>query len=66
VFVRTGGPSQRAVRDDLIPLQGSDGEIADGLRSIVEAGADEVIVVADPITEASIEQVGGVLEAVRS
>jgi probable F420-dependent oxidoreductase len=66
VFVRTGGPSQRAVRDDLPPLQGSDGEIADGFHSIVEAGADEVIVVADPITEASIEQVGRVLEAVRS
>jgi probable F420-dependent oxidoreductase len=66
VFVRAGGPWQRPVRADLPPVQGSDEEIADGLRSIVGAGADEVIVVADPITEASIERIGGVLEAVRS
>jgi probable F420-dependent oxidoreductase len=66
VFVRTDGPLERPVRDDLPPVQGSDEQIAEGLRSIAEAGADEVIVVADPITEASIERIGGVLEAVRS
>jgi probable F420-dependent oxidoreductase len=66
VFVRSGGASERPVRDDLPPVQGSDEEIADGLRSIAAAGADEVIVVVDPITEASIEWIGGVLGAVRS
>ena len=66
VFVRTGEASERPVRDDLPPVQGSDEEIADGIRSIAAAGADEVIVVVDPITESSIERIGGVLEAVRS
>jgi probable F420-dependent oxidoreductase len=66
VFVRSGGASERPVRDDLPPVQGSDEEIADGIRSIAAAGADEVIVVVDPITEASIERIGGVLGAVRS
>ncbi len=39
--------------------------LAAGLRAFAEAGADEVIVVCDPITEASITHLGPVLAMVR-
>ncbi len=45
------------------PLEGSIDQIADGLRAMADAGADEVILVVTPITEASIRQLGGVLDA---
>lgn len=48
--------------DDVPPLEGSPGRIADGLRSLAEAGADEAIVVASPITERSIRAIGESLE----
>jgi alkanesulfonate monooxygenase SsuD/methylene tetrahydromethanopterin reductase-like flavin-dependent oxidoreductase (luciferase family) len=37
------------------PLEGSPEEIAVGLRELADAGADELIIVASPITERSIE-----------
>ena len=40
------------------PLEGSLDEIGAGLREIAEAGADELILVLDPITEASIRGLG--------
>jgi alkanesulfonate monooxygenase SsuD/methylene tetrahydromethanopterin reductase-like flavin-dependent oxidoreductase (luciferase family) len=40
------------------PLAGSPGEIASALRDLADAGADEAILVADPITEESIRTLG--------
>jgi probable F420-dependent oxidoreductase len=43
------------------PLEGSPERIADGLRALGEAGADEAILVVSPITERSIRDLGEVL-----
>jgi alkanesulfonate monooxygenase SsuD/methylene tetrahydromethanopterin reductase-like flavin-dependent oxidoreductase (luciferase family) len=45
------------------PVTGSPGVIAGAIRAMSEAGAHEVIVVLDPITEASIERMGEALAA---
>jgi probable F420-dependent oxidoreductase len=47
------------------PVQGSSEEIAAALRELSDAGADEIIVVADPITEESIRALGPVLRRLR-
>ena len=47
---RRGRPDEPGVT----PLEGSLDEVGAGLRAIAEAGADELILVLDPITEASI------------
>jgi probable F420-dependent oxidoreductase len=47
------------------PLEGSPERIADGLRSISEAGADEAILVLTPIEERSIRSLGEVLASLR-
>jgi probable F420-dependent oxidoreductase len=47
---------------DVPPLEGPAGRIAEGLRELAEAGADEAIVVATPITEGSIVALGEVLD----
>ena len=39
-------------------LEGTPEQVADGLRAFAQAGADEVILVASPITEASIRRLG--------
>ena len=44
-----------------MPLEGSPERIADGLRGLAEAGADEAILVLSPITEGSIRSIGEVL-----
>ena len=48
------------------PLTGSRDRIAEGLVAMGQAGADEVIVVADPINEESIRRIGEVLTSVRA
>jgi probable F420-dependent oxidoreductase len=48
------------------PLRGPPDRIATALGELAEAGADEVIVVADPITERSIRELGGVLRLLRA
>jgi alkanesulfonate monooxygenase SsuD/methylene tetrahydromethanopterin reductase-like flavin-dependent oxidoreductase (luciferase family) len=45
------------------PLTGSTAAIAEALRDLAEAGADEAILVLDPITEASVRHCGSVLAA---
>jgi probable F420-dependent oxidoreductase len=40
--------------DEVVPLEGSMERIASGLRDMAEAGADEAILVVNPITESSI------------
>jgi probable F420-dependent oxidoreductase len=51
---------------DVAPLTGSTEHIAAALHDLGEAGADEAILVLDPITEASVRQCGGVLAALRA
>ncbi|MGZ4149000.1 MAG: LLM class flavin-dependent oxidoreductase [Actinomycetota bacterium] len=53
--------SERPADPDAPAVSGSPQGIADALAAMHEAGADEVIVVADPITEASIDALGDVL-----
>jgi len=52
---------ERPVDPGLVPLEGSPERIADGLRGLSEAGADEAILVLSPITEGSIRSMGEVL-----
>jgi probable F420-dependent oxidoreductase len=47
------------------PVTGPPASIAATLGAMAEAGADEVILVVDPITEASIGELGGVLALLR-
>jgi alkanesulfonate monooxygenase SsuD/methylene tetrahydromethanopterin reductase-like flavin-dependent oxidoreductase (luciferase family) len=47
------------------PVTGSAGEIASAMRDLAEAGADEVIMVADPITESSIRELGEAIALLR-
>jgi probable F420-dependent oxidoreductase len=51
----------RTVEHDVTPLEGSPERIAAGLRELAEAGADEAILVASPITEGSIRALGEVV-----
>ena len=52
---------ERPVDEGVVPLEGSPERIADGLRGLSEAGADEAILVLSPITEGSIRSMGEVL-----
>jgi probable F420-dependent oxidoreductase len=55
------GVSERPIEAGSPPLEGTPDRIADGLREMGEAGADEVILVVTPITERSIRELGDVL-----
>jgi len=62
VLVLVGPASDERPRsDDHPPLEGSMATIAEGLCDLAEAGADEAIVVANPITERSIRALGEAL-----
>lgn len=52
---------ERPRSDDHPPLEGSMAAIARGLCDLAEAGADEAILVASPITERSIRALGGAI-----
>ena len=65
VLVQLEAAGERRIEDGVTPLRGSDEEIGAGLRWIAEAGADELILVADPITEASIRRLGPVATSLR-
>ena len=54
-----GGAGERPVPDGLAPVD--EGEIAAHLRALAEAGADEAILVVDPIDERSIRSLGAAL-----
>jgi alkanesulfonate monooxygenase SsuD/methylene tetrahydromethanopterin reductase-like flavin-dependent oxidoreductase (luciferase family) len=62
----TGSGSERASTPDATPLTGSPDQIASALRELFEAGADEAILVVDPITERSIRELGEVIGLLRS
>jgi probable F420-dependent oxidoreductase len=51
---------------DVAPLEGPPERIAAGLRAFAEAGADEAIVVCDPITEASVRALRAALVLLRA
>jgi probable F420-dependent oxidoreductase len=51
----------RPIDPGVVPLEGSAGGVADGIRALAEAGADEAILVLSPITEGSIRTMGEVL-----
>ncbi|HEX9124032.1 MAG TPA: LLM class flavin-dependent oxidoreductase [Actinomycetota bacterium] len=52
---------ERPLHEGLPPLEGSPEQIATGLREMAEAGADEVILVVDPIDGRSIRDLGEAL-----
>ncbi|MEO8477084.1 MAG: TIGR03619 family F420-dependent LLM class oxidoreductase [Actinomycetota bacterium] len=56
-----GGNGERPPDPSSPHVTGSAAEIAAHLTGLAEAGADEAIVIADPITESSIEWLGDVL-----
>ena len=51
-------PGERAFEEDAPPLGGGAAGIAEGLRAFAEAGADEVILVLNVVTERSIRALG--------
>lgn len=53
--------NERPISEGCPPLEGSVEAIADGLRSMAEAGADEAILVVSPITERSIRDLAETL-----
>jgi probable F420-dependent oxidoreductase len=52
---------ERPIDGGVVPLEGTAGSVADGIRALAEAGADEAILVLSPITERSIRSMGEVL-----
>jgi probable F420-dependent oxidoreductase len=65
VLVAIDGSDERPLDAEAPPITGSSSQIAATLREIVDAGADELIIVADPINERSIRQLGEVAAALR-
>jgi len=55
------GAAERPLTPEAPPLEGPPDRIAEGLRELAQAGADEVILVVDPITERSIRELGEAL-----
>jgi alkanesulfonate monooxygenase SsuD/methylene tetrahydromethanopterin reductase-like flavin-dependent oxidoreductase (luciferase family) len=47
------------------PVEGSASEIVDQLAAFAAAGADEIIVIANPINERSVREIGALLPALR-
>lgn len=65
VYVQVPGGAGRVMGDDGVdavdPIRGTAREIADQLQAFADAGADHLQLVVDPITEASIDWLAGVL-----
>jgi probable F420-dependent oxidoreductase len=62
----SGSSGERASTPDAPPpVAGSPDEMASALRDLHEAGADEIILVVDPITERTIRDLGEVVALVR-
>jgi alkanesulfonate monooxygenase SsuD/methylene tetrahydromethanopterin reductase-like flavin-dependent oxidoreductase (luciferase family) len=63
VFVAFGsGSPERPHTDEAPPLTGDAGQIAGALRAYAAAGADELILVLDPISEETVRTCAAVLE----
>ena len=61
-----GARGERADTPDARPIEGPADQIAATLRELADAGADEAILVVDPITERSIDELGEVVALLRS
>lgn len=61
LVVADRGARERPIPDGCPPLEGDADAIAQGLRELAEAGADEAILVVNPITETSIRGLGPAL-----
>lgn len=61
VLDRSAG--ERPIPGGVTPLEGTMDRIAAGLRRLAEAGADEAILVVDPITERSVRALGEALSS---
>jgi alkanesulfonate monooxygenase SsuD/methylene tetrahydromethanopterin reductase-like flavin-dependent oxidoreductase (luciferase family) len=59
-----GAAAERPELDEAPALTGSPERIAAALRELADAGADEAILVADPITERTIRELGEALARV--
>ena len=57
--------AERPDEPGVAPLPGDPGAVATGIRAMADAGADEVILVCDPITVSSVAGLGPALAAVR-
>jgi probable F420-dependent oxidoreductase len=55
---------ERPIRDGVTPVEGSSERAARHLRDLADAGAEEIILVLDPITERSIRALGDVVSSV--
>ena len=63
VYIAFDGADRERPSGDVPPLMGSPAELAAALRELAEAGADEAILVLDPITEDTVRRCGAVLAA---
>ncbi|MFZ9961680.1 MAG: hypothetical protein ACO3GD_05035, partial [Candidatus Limnocylindrus sp.] len=67
VLVRTDPTStERPLGAELPPVQGDAAEIVRQLATFAAAGADEIIVIANPINERSVREIGALLPALRA
>jgi probable F420-dependent oxidoreductase len=62
VLVALDAPSERPEQAEAPPVRGGPGAIAAHLHALARAGADEAILVLDPITVESVEQAGEALK----
>jgi alkanesulfonate monooxygenase SsuD/methylene tetrahydromethanopterin reductase-like flavin-dependent oxidoreductase (luciferase family) len=62
--VLDGASGERPIASAAPPIEGSSSQIAARIRELADAGADEVIIVASPITERSIRTLGEALALV--
>jgi probable F420-dependent oxidoreductase len=66
VLVRTDPAStERPLGEELPPVEGSPSEIVAQLARFAAAGADEIIVIANPINEQSVREIGALLPELR-
>ncbi len=63
VYVRVGSGTGARTNADVAPVPAE--ALVEHLRGLAEAGADEAILVADPITRESIAELGAVLAPLR-
>ena len=66
LVVLDGGAGERTAPEGIRPVTGSMRDVAAHLRALSDLGVAEVIVVADPITEASIRMLGDALRMLRA
>jgi alkanesulfonate monooxygenase SsuD/methylene tetrahydromethanopterin reductase-like flavin-dependent oxidoreductase (luciferase family) len=64
LVVLDGAAGERPIPPGIPPLEGPPERVAARLRELAEAGADEVILVVDPITERSVRALAEVVALV--